>query len=251
LATRGDLYFATYKGKRRAILQVVKATKSKAIVVIRKGRAIKGMSSRAKNANSNLQGRTNKADKIGSQIRSNLSLGILAGFGLNYQDVVLSDNAGNNSETVAMSGNGVSVKVAGDYEINEDFGVRATVGIEQFNAYGEADTNLCDDLTTTECASELSFITLDGLLKWKYMTGSFTGWLGAGGGLLFPAASDSNALDSESIATTSIIYGATGVDIALSKTMYIPIQIDYGIIPPSSDVATSIIGFRGGLMWKF
>ncbi len=263
---RGDLLYATSNGKKKAILQVLKTKGRKALVRIRKGKAQRGyrVVPRSNLARKNRQRQRPQEEShedsspsddseytnSDSKADSNFAIGALVGYGIDSMDANLSYSS-NDKEAVSMTGSGVSVKILGDLKFSNYFGFRITTGLEQFNVYGEGEEDVCDDQTTTECTTEISFITLDGLLKVGLLNAPFGIWGGAGVGLLAPSSINTTALDESSITTTFAGYVALGFDIYAGDSLYFPFQFDYALFNNSADVATTIIAIRGGLAFQF
>ncbi|MCB0394655.1 MAG: hypothetical protein KDD25_08850, partial [Bdellovibrionales bacterium] len=202
---RGDLLYATQGGKKRAILQVVKVAKSKALVRIRKGKALKGMRiiprsnlARQQKQRQEPQEEEESADMSNSDDyesaasgpkESSFALGALFGYGINSMTVALKTSDSGDTEDVVMTGNGVSTKIAADYNFTPSVGVRITSGLEMFNVYGEGKEEVCDDQSDTKCSTEISFFTIDAYLRWIFLPGTFAPWLGGGFSFLIPTTS--------------------------------------------------------------
>ena len=60
-----------------------------------------------------------------------------------------------------------------------------------------------------------------------------------------------NIANLETASTNQMIYFSTGLDLGLSGGSFIPIAIDYGLFPGSSDVKASSIYARIGYGWPF
>jgi outer membrane protein W len=154
-------------------------------------------------------------------------------------------------ETVEMAGSGISAKILADFNFNPYFGVRATSGLEQFNVYGEGEEEVCDDQSDTKCSTEISFLTLDAVLRFIFVPGTFAPWAGAGFTLLFPSGSSTTALDEASITTTWAGLISLGFDLSLGKMAYVPFQFDYALFNNSENVATDLMALRLGVGFKF
>ena len=62
---------------------------------------------------------------------------------------------------------------------------------------------------------------------------------------------EASALDPASISTTNVILVSGGLDWFISKTTYIPISIEYGLLPKSNEVEANWIALRFGAAFAF
>ncbi len=68
---------------------------------------------------------------------------------------------------------------------------------------------------------------------------------------MLPLSNTTTALDATSIGMTSAILLGGGADINMGSSSYIPIQVEYGMLPSSEDVKTSIIRVKAGFGYRF
>lgn len=256
----GDRVFATgADGKRKALIQVEKISGNRALGTITKGKAAAGMSvagssgggsggAKSKSSAASRE-RSQKSSGSNGSSQKPLSLGIMAGLGLDSMSVKLADDNGNLVETLAMSGTGFSAKGLVDYNFTSYLGVRLLIGLEKFNVTGTSATNICDG--TTACKTDIMYITLDGWLRYAFVEGSTNVWVGAGGGVWLPGSKTTNTLDDTSIGTTFAVYFGGGADFAISDDAFVPVQAEYILLPTTEQVSANAIAFRGGIGFRF
>jgi len=233
---QGEVYFAVdTNNKRRALIEITKVKGRRAIGRITKGRAQIGYTLMAR---SGLPSSKNKKAS-----KSVLSLGVMAGYSMDTQSIPKITPV----ETITMSGSGYSVKGVGDYYFSKNLSARLSAGYEKFYTEG----NGYQTTTPTTFHVDISYFMLDALGRYIITPGDFAFWLGGGFGFGIPAQKDSNIIDDSSIATTTLLTVATGMDIKISDTIYIPLQVDYSFFLPATDIKTSTLGLRAGLMMNF
>lgn len=226
-ATGEQFYLLDQNNKRRAIIEISRVKGTRALGKVLKGRAAVGFT---------LTPRTGTSARSRSRgTKGNSRIGGLLGYSLDSQTVPRTG-----ASTLDMNGSGLSFKGLYDYNgIIPDVGVRFLGGIEQFKVYsGSFET-------------EITYLTLDALGRYFISQDSFAFWLGGGLGLAIPMSKSSDALDSESIATATLLYLALGADIEVNKEFSIPVQLDYAFFLPATDVKTSALGIRAGVSFKF
>lgn len=247
----GDKVFAVDEnGKKKALITIEKVKGAKAFGTIQKGRAAKDMTIQAARARAKTAAESRK-ERLQRAPTNDLpfSWGVLGGLGLDSMSVKLTDANGRELETISMSGTGFSVKALVDYNFSSAFGVRLIAGMEQFSTTGTAKGAYCDG--SEKCKTNISYITLDALMRYAFVDSETKVWLGGGVGFWMPGSKSTNTLDANSIGTTSAVYGALGVDFSLGEDSFIPAQVDYALLPSSNEVAANAIAFRVGMAWRF
>lgn len=245
----GDRVFVLdSQGKKKGIVRIEKVKGNRAFGRIQKGIAEKNMAIQMARGAPKVKSepvakpRKKRADEMP------LSLGAMVGIGFDSMTVIVAP-PGMTSETVAMNGAGFSAKAMVDYNFTSYLGIRILTGMEQFTTKGNSDGLICD--STQNCKTEISYITFDGWLRYAVYDMQHKVWLGAGFGLLMPGAKSTNTLDSNSIATTSILYIGAGGDIFIEEDMFVPTQLEYGLLPSSDQVTASIFAIRAGIGFRF
>jgi len=267
-AQKGDLFFLINPaGKKRAIIKIMKVKGNKALAVLGKGKARKGytLQYRPKKSSSAKRNKGGGPDTDApvsmttgsSRSSGDMYWGIIAGFAQNSMTVKLKQadtdtNPGADRGEESLSGNGFSFKGLIDYKLLESVWFRGTAGIEQFVAEGGQNCgNNVPDYDNAACETDIMYISLDFWGRYLFSTGSFRPWVGAGFSLLVPMSKSSTALDEASITNTSVMSAGLGFDWFTSDSFYVPVQIEYGLLPSSDDVTANIIAVRVGAGFSF
>ncbi len=255
-AVAGDVfYLISPDGKRRGLVKISKVKGDKAIGKLTKGKGAPGYTLEFKQQKvaKGSSGGGNMAQPSmddGSVTSTRAYWGALFGFSMDSMSVHVTGAPPTNTDlgVVAMSGTGFSGKGLFDYELFSQLWFRGTAGIEMFNASGDAK---CGASNNDTCNAKLTYLTFDFIGRYVFGKGSFRPWLGGGLGLLFPASKDATALDPASISTTNVIVFAGGFDWFTSPTFYVPVSIEYGLLPKSDEVEAKWIAIRAGFAVPF
>jgi len=226
----GEQYFAIDgNGKRKAIITITKAKNGRAIGQITKGHAAVGYTLTLRGAGG--AGGSRSARRSGT---SSLYIGGIFGYSIDSMQVPVL------SRTQSLSGSGLSAKAAADYAFTDSLNLRLMGGYESFSA------------NNTSYKTNISYVTLDAIGRFLFMPKSMISpWIGGGMGFAIPFSKSTDVLEEDSIATSTLLYVAGGADLHIGSGFYIPFQVDYSMFLPASDVKTSIIGIRAGLMFGF
>ena len=237
-AQEGDTYYLiNEEGKKKAIVKVTKVKDTQAIAKVLKGQAAEGMTllyrpqkEKASHTSSESHGERSKA-----------AFGGFLGFSLSNMTVKLTQNT--NNPNVNMTGPSFSGHMFFDYNFVEKIGVRITGGVQQFNATGD---KYCGNTLNQTCDANILYANLGFMGRFIMSSGDFRPWVGGGAGFLFPLSKTSTALASNSITNTSIGFGGAGIDWYVGPTDFIPISIEYGILPSSAEVSANLTSIRIG-----
>ena len=250
----GDTYYAMSGSKRKAKLKILKVSGARAIAKITAGKAAVGMTlmpASSGHAGSRSRGGGSSSAPTSSTPGAQRSYwGAMVGYAQDTMSVNINNYLppGNSLGTVGLSGTGYSLTGLFDYEVWNQIWFRGTVGLESFNAAG---TNKCGVNNLQACNAQINYFGLDFIARYVFATGTIRPWLGAGVGLLFPASKKATALDSSSVGTTNVMLVEGGVDWFISPTMYIPVSLEYGLLPKSDQVDAHWIALRVGLAVPF
>lgn len=252
--TVGDLYYAlSSDGKRRGIIKISKVKGERAIGRITKGRAEAGMSLELRGAGaiaadaSDSSASSGGGDEGASQGRRK-AWGFLIGLAQDKMTAKVNDAAGNAVATTNMTGMGFSAKGLFDYELFKSVWFRGSAGLEGFNVSGNS---VCSTSNNQVCDAKISYMSLDFMGRYVFDLGKIKPWGGVGVSLLFPASKKATALETNSITTTNAITPAAGLDWHVSPKLYIPLSIEIGILPKSSEVEASWVAFRAGVAFPW
>lgn len=251
------LYYVVFQGKKKGIIKVLKLKGNKALGILLKGQALKG-SQLALRASKNKQqiSSTNKYEKYSGgvsgkpssqdsrysrsqSLSKNLGLGLILGYNMNSADVSF-----NNGTKDSLSGSSIGFKLFGDYSILENISLRAQIGSQPFEAEGNP---LCNART---CVMSINYLGAD--LWARYMINPSNDnmklWVGAGAGLVFPLdTGNTNAVVASEVGSTLMFGFGGGLDLKVGDKFYMPISLEYGLLPSSDEVSTSMFSIRAGL----
>ena len=249
----GESFYAMSNGKKKAIIRISKIKGDKALGVLVKGKAAAGMTLIPRGAAGTKvaggRGRSGESTSAEGGDHQRAYWGGVLGYGMDTMNVAVNSSLTNQPiGTAAMSGSGISGKALFDYELFSQIWFRGTSGVEQLNVTGN---NICGTGNIQACNAKLMYFTLDLLGRYVFAIGNFRPWLGGGVGLLFPASKSSTALKATSIGTTNVMVIAGGVDYFINPRMYVPISLEYGLLPKSDEVDAHLITFRAGLAIPF
>lgn len=245
--TQGKLYYTVTNGKKTGIVRVMKIRGNKAIGQVLKGRAAKGFSltprptKKSSVARKKKSSRPNYSYSRRSGITRNKEVAIGGVLGMVQSAAEVNFT---NGTSASLSGSAMSFKAMADYGLTPNIFLRGLAGTQPFEATESART-----CTGANCVMSINYLSVD--LWGRYVfnpTSNFRFWGGAGIGLLFPLNTDStNAVVKSDIGSTMVFQGGAGIDWYINEQFFIPLSIEYNLIPPSDDVTTSMISIRGGI----
>lgn len=269
-AQSGDIYYTLGpNGKRAGIIKIMKIKGDQALAILGKGRATPGMglefrpptNKQAKTPPPSTSSDTDplSGDEASVEMSATESSseaapdgkmywGFMGGFSMNSMDVELRDGSGTSRGTASLSGSSFSAKALFDYNLFDRVWFRGMSGLEGFSASGD---NKCGDSTTEACNAEINYLSFDLWGRYLFSEGTIRPWAGAGFSLLFPMTKKATALDEASIINTSVMAFGFGADWFINSSLYIPISVEYGILPESDDVSASLIAIRAGFAVPF
>lgn len=252
-AAAGDRFFAMDGGKKKAIIQITKVKGDKAIGKITKGNAAAGMSlspapsaggSAPKYASSTPSSSGSSSNPTGRSY-----WGGVLGYAMDSMSVNINDYYTNAPKgSVNLSGSGFSGNALFDYELFSQVWFRGLGGIEMFNVSGSA---ACGVANAEPCDAKIMYAAGTFIGRYVFAQGNFRPWVGFGIGLLFPITKSATALASNSIGTTNVMLPSIGIDWFTSSTMYVPISLEYGMLPKSDEVDAKWIALRVGMAVPF
>jgi outer membrane protein W len=237
---QGDQFFVVNSdGQRRGLVTIKQIRDDKAIAILTKGQAQPGWTLEKRGKKKTASHSSDSSD--GPHDKS--YLGILAGYSLNNMTVNQSPGP-----SVSLTGNSPSFKAMFDYELFDRIWFRGTAGWQNFKTTGNSD---CGTSFTSPCTTNIDYLSFDLWGRYLFAAGNWRPWLGAGFSLIFPMAKSSTALVESSISNSSILSLGGGLDVFVTDSMYIPLQVEYGFLPPSNQVSAHMISMRVGLGFAF
>lgn len=257
----GDFYFiVTPQGKKTGILKITQVKGDKAMAILGKGKAQPGLALEyrpPKGGGSASAGAKKKPEKTSSSGSSSKMdsqrayWGILLGMGLNNMTVDLKNAAGATRATESLSGSSFSAKGMFDYNIFDRVWFRGTVGLEGFNASGNNNCGPGPTVFNSVCEAKINYLATDFWARYAFSHSKFRPWVGAGVSLWFPASVSATALDEKSVTSTTVLSPGIGLDWFVTPKIYIPLQIEYGLLPESKEVSANLIAIRLGVGFSF
>lgn len=255
----GDIFFAVgLDGKRKGIVRIAKVKGSKAIGQISKGSAQPGMSMMKYTKGSGKSSSTSTADysspehssltRGSSTSSSGSAWGGMLGFASDSLTADIVTDAGVQQGSASTTGMAFSGSAMFDYRLFDRVWFRGLGGIEMFKTSGPSQ---CGTGGTSSCDVDLMYISLNSIGRYLFSEGNMRPWLGGGVALLFPMSKKSSLLQGSSITSTYAFIFTGGVDWDVSPRMYVPLSIEYGMLPKSDTVEASWIQFRAGLAFPF
>lgn len=264
-AAEGDEFFLINPDteKKVGMVRVKKAKGSKAIALVIKGRAAEGytleqnsdeMAEEADtDTDSEVETRSSKKSRgssSGTLKTLKNSFGIMGGYLMNSMsaDVSNNNNGTITKSSASMTGSGFAAGGFFDFVFSPSIAIHTVAAMEQFSAKGTITNTACSG--GTDCNADINYLSLYGMAKWYVTQGSFRFWLGGGGGYLLALSKKSTALNESQISSNSVITGAIGGDLQMSKANYIPISLEYNMFPASETVKASQMAIKFGWGWN-
>ncbi len=233
-------------GKNRAILKITKLGKDRALAEILKGKAAVGYSIAARRPAS-VDGSLSTQGGMPRTLAGK-KMGVMGSYLMNSMEAKFSLNGTN--YTASMKGTGFGVLGYYDFPIKSNFEARGLGGVEQFVASESKPTLLCDSGTSANCNVNIMYLSMYGLLKYKFLKrATSTYWAGGGMGYLIAASKSSTVLDISQVSTNQVFTLSGGADIGMGNNRILPVSLDYSLFPSSGTVKASMITLRVGWAW--
>lgn len=252
----GDRFFAVdLAGKRKAIVTISKVRGDKALGRIDKGRADIGMglmkpggappsSSQAGNSEDPYYDQQTTS----SSGASRMAWGGLLGVSSTSLTADIVTDSGLQQGSASTSSTSFSAMGLFDYQLFDQVWFRGLGGVEAFKTSGPAQ---CGTSSNSTCDVNIMYLSADAIARYVFSNGNIKPWVGGGVALLFPLSKSSSLLQSSSITSTYAFLFTGGVDWKLNPKMYVPISIEYAMLPKSDTVEASWIQLRFGLALPF
>lgn len=260
-----EFYVLDSNGKRVALIKLSQVKGDKAIGDVTKGNAILGGTLKMKTLATETTDRpkaapTKKtvnrvedaADPLASR-RKKMSGGVLLGYAMNNMSLtVQSTTIAADKEDAKLKDSSFSVKGFMDYDLSKSFTLRFASGLESFATKGETVKQICDSGASTSCEVSFNYLALEGSAHYNFLTGNTRAWLGLGYSFLLQMSKKVNVpnLSADGSTNQMVLIGA-GADIGLSGGSFIPLVVEYGMFPGSSNVVANAIYVRGGYGFNF
>lgn len=264
------LYTLTSEGKATAQLKVLQIKDSQAVALIIRGKALvgqragplsmKGTRSANKNGRNSQDSIQNSNDSDDKPTPSLKSLNSYSKTVQDSQQLVLMTSqstmsvlkvAGNTATTVNMAGTVISVLYGYQTLLTDSVAVKIAGGLQTLSASGQAALDACANFTTSQCKIDISYLAVQGSLRYFLIQSKINFFLGLGGGNYLPVNASSNALDKSAINNNQAFIGEAGLEYQLNRKTYIPISIEMIQFPSSPSVKAQILNLSVGYGWVF
>ncbi len=245
----GEEYFVVNgDGKRKGLVSIKQVRDERAIGLLTKGQAEPGWT--LEKRKSKIVGK-NKADStkrvsISGRPHDRAYYGIQIGYSQNKMDVTQS-----NGSAIAMTGGSINVRGIFDYEMFDRIWFRGGVGYLGFTVNGPSTGCNPNNSYGSACSANITYIDFDFWGRYLFSDGFYRPWIGGGFALIFPMSKTATPLDPASISNNSVISIGGGLDMFFSEKFFVPLQIEYGMLPKSDTVAASLITGRIGVGFTF
>lgn len=250
-----EFFVLDSNGKRIGLVTVRQVKGNRALGDLTKGRAAAGNKAQLRNAGgSSAAGKSQATGSSRTKSRKKFQNagGILFGYAMDTMSLTAqSKNTVTNKENVKLSGSAFSIKGFYDYELTPEFTVRGAAGLEGFSTKGSTTIAICENDTSLDCVVEYNYLAMEGTAQYNFITGPTRAWVGLGYSFLIAMSKKQNIPNLTESSTNQMILIAAGTDISLGPTSFLPISVDYGMFPGSSNVSASAISARIGYGFAF
>lgn len=235
--------------KRRSILKIRQVRGTKATADIVKGQPAVGhtfikpkrpTASRAQRA-----GGDNESASVG--VSRKQAYGFTGSLAMNSMKI---PNFARNNTTYSLSMEGTNFGVGGfyDYKLNEMFSARAHATLEMFDIKGTGGD--CSNPNIPQCTVKFTQLGAYGTINYQFTPAPYRFWAGGGGGIFVYLSKDSAVLDTDKFFFNSMLMAATGLDYSLNRTSFVPISLEYQMIPDKEAGVTALV-LRAGWGMSF
>lgn len=253
-----EFYVLDSNGKRIALIKISQVKGDRAIGEVTKGTAVLGASTKLKarpgeHSPPNEPRTTSASSSTNSTKRKKISGGVLAGYAMNSMKLTVQNpSAPLIKEDVTLTDSSFSVKAFADYDLSPEFTIRAATGYESFAVKGSTAVAICSNGASKDCKVAFDYLTFEGSAHYNFITGSTRAWAGLGYAFLLQMA---KSLDVPNLSAdggqNQMILISAGADFGLSGGSFIPVVLEYGMFPGSSNVVASAIYARVGYGFNF
>lgn len=245
---KGDKVWIYKKRKKKGLVKITKVKGRKAFAKRLKGKIKKNYVAKIKKSSKPMKNmvaknKPNKRQKpMGPMKYDKWEWGTFAGVYSLNMDIKLST-----SETVTATGFNFGWKGFLQLNLSDTWALQGNLGYQGFSSKGTATSPLCN--STTDCTTDISFLAMEGYLKYYLSRNQRAWWLGFGGAMNFPLSKTSTALAESDIGLTNFFTATGGVDIHRRNGKKIPVWFEYSMMPATATVSASYFGLNVG--WQF
>jgi hypothetical protein len=229
------------EGKKKALLQIRQIKNGKATAEIVKGTPeaghsfamFKGAAKRPRQAVSKVEDYSQYAT------RKRGGYGFTGSLAMNAMKI---SNLTRNGTSYSFEMTGTNFGLGGfyDYSLNNSWLVRAHGTLEMFDV--KATSGGCGTTADLpECTVKFTQLGGYGTFNYIFSPQPYRAWAGVGGGLFIYLSKDASVLDTNKFFFNSMLMAAGGVDYFLNQTTFVPISLEYQMIPDKEAGVTSIV----------
>lgn len=150
------------------------------------------------------------------------------------------------TEDVGMKGSTFGITGVVDWPVTPSLIVRGTGGYEPFKASGTASSNKCNNLTSTNCTADITYLSAGAYARYDFTKSRTQFWGALGGTFKLPLSKSTTALKQDDIKMTMTYGLAGGMDFFISNKNFIPVSLEQQFFLKSDTVSASIMMIRVG-----
>lgn len=239
----GDqIYALDEQGKKRGLIQIRQIKGNKAVGEITKGSAAQGMVLKLakRSAGGGSQSMETTSSAPIRSMRTKGAWGFTASLMMNTMSI---SNFVQNGQSYSfkMEGMNFGGGLFYDYPLTNKWFVRGHGTLEMFDVKKQASTPICKAGTSTDCNA--SFMQLGGYGTFNYVFSPqpYRFWAGAGGGAMIYLSKESTVLNTSKFFFNTVLMGAAGFDWFTSQKTFIPLTLEYQMIPDKEAGVSSLV----------
>lgn len=150
------------------------------------------------------------------------------------------------TEDVGMKGSTFGITGVVDWPVTPSLILRGTGGYEPFKASGTASSNKCNNLTSTNCTADITYLSAGAYARYDFTKSRTQFWGALGGTFKLPLSKSTTALKQDDIKMTMTYGLAGGMDFFISNKNFIPVSLEQQFFLKSDTVSASIMMIRVG-----
>ena len=236
----GDKLFATDgQGKKRALMQIRQVKGTKAVAEIIKGAATPGMSLIVAKAGSS-GGSSSSDAPVARGKKTGSAYGYTAALMMNSMKIS-NFVSGSTSYSFDMAGMNFGAGMFYDYPLSSTWFVRGHGTLEMFDVKKKLGVAICKGGTSTDCNASFMQTGFYGTFNLSLTPAPMRWWAGAGGGAVIYLSKTSTVLNTSKFFFNTVIMAAGGFDYFTSKNTFIPVALEYQMIPDKEAGVTSMV----------
>jgi opacity protein-like surface antigen len=242
-----QFYVINKENKKVAIVKIAIVKKQKAIADVIKGKVSVGQTTQPRSQQTMTSAHTaseSPATKGSTFLRHDLiQIGLHFKYMMNSISAVETDSTpapATNTETVDMTGSNFGVAATMDYPLYNWLRVQGQGSYEMLDVKGTGQYNSCDGKTSKDCNAKITYLGLQGILRYDITKTQLNFWLGLGGAIKIPISKKSTALNITDLVHSDSFTLVAGLDYHLNNKSYIPVSFEYHLSQNTSSEVPKI-----------